>query len=68
VSSPNRRPRRWLRRTLAVLAGLVLAALAAELLVVLLLGVQPRFPRHVVGAPWGLRPERAARPVPAPLA
>lgn len=38
-----------------MLGGLALAALACELLVRLFVGEQPKFPRHVVEAPWGLR-------------
>lgn len=56
MSSNGTKPRRrWMRRILALAAGLVLAALALELGVRAVLGEQPKFPRHVVGAPWGLR-------------
>jgi len=54
VSSPTRRKRRW-SRLLLVVCGLTLGALLGELTVIAVFGVQPRFPRHVVGAPWGLR-------------
>jgi hypothetical protein len=47
------------RRTTLVLAaalvGVTLAALAAELVVRLVYGPQPRFPSRLVEAPWGLR-------------
>jgi len=36
-------------------AGLVVSALLLEIAVLILFGPQVRFPRHVVGAPWGLR-------------
>lgn len=35
--------------------GIVLGVLVAELLVLVVAGEQPKFPRHVVRAPWGLR-------------
>jgi len=38
-----------------VAASLVVGGLLAEVLVVLVAGEQPKFPRRVVGAPWGLR-------------
>lgn len=47
--------RRWLQRILAVFLGCLFAGVAAEILVLALLGEQPKFPRRVVGAPWGLR-------------
>ncbi len=40
---------------LALVIGLLLAALLTELVVLIVFGEQPKFPRHVVGAPWGLR-------------
>jgi len=46
---------RWKRAIFATLAGCVLALPAAEVLVLAIAGEQPKFPRHVVGAPWGLR-------------
>lgn len=56
MSSNETKPRRrWLRRIFALAVGLLVAALAFELGVRLVLGEQPKFPRHVVGAPWGLR-------------
>ncbi len=36
-------------------AGLFIAALLVEAVVLVFVGEQPKFPRHVVGAPWGLR-------------
>lgn len=42
-------------RLAALGVGLVVTCLAAELAVLLLVGEQPKFPRRVVGAPWGLR-------------
>lgn len=50
---PHRSP--WRRRLLAVLAGVLVGGALAEALVVLVAGEQPKFPRHVVRAPWGLR-------------
>jgi hypothetical protein len=47
-----RRARKFL---LALGLGIVLAAVLAEVGVLLVFGEQPKFPRHVVGAPWGLR-------------
>jgi len=47
--------RRLLKLVLALGLGIVLAALLAEVGVLLIAGEQPKFPRHVVGAPWGLR-------------
>ncbi len=52
---PARRLPRWLRGLLALAFGLVVAGLLAEGLVLLVLGEQVKFPRHVVEAPWGLR-------------
>lgn len=58
-SARTGRPRRrWRRRLLGVLLGLVLAAVLVEMIVRFGIGVQPKFPRHVVGAPWGLRYNR----------
>lgn len=51
----ERRTRTLLKVTLALLVGVVFAALLAELVVVLFVGEQPKFPRRVVEAPWGLR-------------
>jgi hypothetical protein len=39
----------------ALALGCVLAALASELIVLVIFGEQDKWPRHVVGAPWGLR-------------
>lgn len=44
-----------LRAGVTLAVGIAASALLAELAVTLLLGPQVRFPRHVVGAPWGLR-------------
>jgi hypothetical protein len=37
------------------LFGFAAGAVLVELLTLVLLGERPKFPRHVVGAPWGLR-------------
>ncbi|MBK7875211.1 MAG: hypothetical protein IPJ77_05595 [Planctomycetes bacterium] len=50
-----RSSRTWTRRLAALAVGSCLALLAAEFGVRLVLGEQPKFPRHVVRAPWGLR-------------
>lgn len=42
-------------RLAALLGSLALSCVLSELLVLAALGVQPKFPRRVVGAPWGLR-------------
>lgn len=47
--------RRVRKLLLALGLGLLLAAVLAEVGVLLIAGEQPKFPRHVVGAPWGLR-------------
>lgn len=44
-----------LRRLLALMIGVVVSALLIEAAVILLLGEQVRFPRHVVGSDFGLR-------------
>jgi len=46
---------RLARRIGALALGCVLAAGLLELMVLGFLGEQPKFPRHVVSAPWGLR-------------
>jgi lysophospholipase L1-like esterase len=46
---------RILARCVLLFVAMVVSALMLELVVTLLLGEQVRFPRHVVGAPWGLR-------------
>jgi hypothetical protein len=51
----QRRRRPWRRRLVGLALAAVAVALAAEATVVLVLGVQPKCPRHVVEAPWGLR-------------
>lgn len=56
---PKSAPRAAARRVAGAVAALFLGGLASALLlegaVLLLLGEQPRFPRHVVGASFGLR-------------
>jgi hypothetical protein len=49
------RLRWWIRLCAILLVVLLLGALLVELLVLLALGEQPKFPRRVVSAPWGLR-------------
>jgi lysophospholipase L1-like esterase len=44
----------WVRIGVLLL-GLIFSALLLEAAVLLLFGEQPKFPRRVVGAPWGLR-------------
>ncbi|MBL8897112.1 MAG: hypothetical protein JNM84_05770 [Planctomycetes bacterium] len=53
-ASPSRL-RRWARRLGLLLLLLGLTALLAEGVVLLVLGEQPKFPRRVVSATWGLR-------------
>jgi len=55
VAAPAAPRRRWRARMAALAAGLIVGALLAEALVLLVAGEQPKFPRHVVRAPWGLR-------------
>jgi hypothetical protein len=38
-----------------LVVSFIVAALLAEVMVLLIAGEQPKFPRHVVEAPWGLR-------------
>lgn len=52
---PARPRRRWLMRLLALALATVAAGLLAETSVRAFVGEQPKFPRHVVEAPWGLR-------------
>ena len=47
--------RGWRVRLAAVALSLVICAIGSEVVVTLLYGEQVKFPRHVVGAPWGLR-------------
>ncbi len=47
--------RRLRKILLAMGLGILLTAVLAEVGVLLVFGEQPKFPRHVVGAPWGLR-------------
>lgn len=54
------RPRRsrlasLVRKLGLLVASCVVAALLVEAVVLLVVGEQPKFPRRVVGAPWGLR-------------
>ena len=46
---------RWEKNLTAVLCGLVASVVLSELLVLAIFGELPKFPRHVVEAPWGLR-------------
>jgi lysophospholipase L1-like esterase len=52
---PSRRYRAALLRLALLVVTLVILAGLIELFVPLILGEQPKFPRRVVGAPWGLR-------------
>src|SRR5687768_812852 len=55
TTSPKRKGPSRLAK-LAVLAGTLLVCWALiEIFVLFLFGEQPKFPRHVVKAPWGLR-------------
>lgn len=45
----------WLANGAALLVAIAVAGLLAELAVLVFVGEQPKFPRHVVEAPWGLR-------------
>ena len=54
-TNPRRRGRKLLFRVGALAVGLVIAAVLAEVLVLALFGEQPKFPRRVVEAPWGIR-------------
>ncbi|MCH8124398.1 SGNH/GDSL hydrolase family protein [candidate division KSB1 bacterium] len=45
----------WLKNTAAVIIGISVSFLLAELLVLLVVGEIPKFPRRVVEAPWGIR-------------
>ncbi len=49
------RVRSWLGRLCILGASLVISALLLEGAVLLIFGERVKFPRHVVGAPWGLR-------------
>ena len=51
----ERMKQRWLQGLVALVLGCVAAFFMAEGLVLLFYGEQPKFPRHVVEAPWGLR-------------
>lgn len=50
-----RRARRWFGRIALAVVGALVASLLGEALVRVVCGEQPKFPRHVVGAPWGIR-------------
>jgi GDSL-like Lipase/Acylhydrolase family len=52
---PPRRLRALLLRLTELVVSIVVTAALVELLVPLFLGEQPKFPRRVVEAPWGLR-------------
>ncbi len=45
----------WVRGLMAFMLGCITAIILVEGLVLLFYGEQPKFPRHVVEAPWGLR-------------
>ena len=47
--------RNWWPKLAVLGFSLLLSLLLAEVLVLLVMGEQPKFPRHVVRAPWGLR-------------
>jgi len=53
--SPKKGLKVWIARVAALLLGTVLALFFAELVVLFVVGEVPKFPRHVVRAPWGLR-------------
>src|SRR5262245_43955387 len=59
VTTPNEtrpgRSKRWLQRLALLAASGVVACLFGEIVVLVAVGEQPKFPRHVVEAPWGLR-------------
>ena len=56
AASPRAARRRlWPRRLLLLAASLIVTWMLGEVSVVLAFGEQVKFPRHVVGAPWGLR-------------
>src|SRR5947207_1317488 len=56
AAPPLKRRRLGLLKKFALLlCSLIVACFLAELLVLILAGEQPKFPRHVVEAPWGLR-------------
>src|SRR5204863_7063418 len=50
-----RKLRRFFKKLLLLGVSLIIAWLLAEALVLMTVGEQPKFPRHVVEAPWGLR-------------
>src|SRR5438046_2554333 len=54
-TTPARAGRKFLKKLLLLCLSLILSCLLAEGLVLALFGEQPKFPRHVVEAPWGLR-------------
>jgi hypothetical protein len=45
----------WWPKLVALCSGVLVSLMLAEGLVLLVMGEQPKFPRHVVQAPWGLR-------------
>lgn len=58
LPAPRRRvrgARLWCGRLALAAGAAIVACLLGELLVRVVAGEQPKFPRHVVGAPWGIR-------------
>lgn len=58
LPDPKRRSRGarlWCGRLALAAVATIVASLVGELLVRVVRGEQPKFPRHVVGAPWGIR-------------
>lgn len=51
----DRRWARWLGNLAAAVLGVLAAAVVVEVTILLVKGEQPKFPRRVVAAPWGLR-------------
>jgi hypothetical protein len=45
----------WWPKLVALGSSVLVSLMLAEVLVLLVMGEQPKFPRHVVQAPWGLR-------------
>jgi len=55
ATAPKGGKRSIFKKLLALLVGCIVAGLLTELLLLLTVGEQPKFPRHVVEAPWGIR-------------
>lgn len=57
IADPARaiRSATWWPKVVALGVGTLVSLLLAEIVVLLVAGEQPKFPRHVVRAPWGLR-------------